>query len=111
MRREKPARSRSSKNPKNPKRQIIVAAAANHISRQVEDDPRKTTSMDSLVRSRESVAELEWDDAGIQMKEDEEEEGRRLWRRQAQQFEHSIVRWVKKLSNMRNSEVSLPLKV
>ena len=57
------------------------------------------------------MAELEWDDAGIQMKEDEEEEGRRLWRRQAQQFEHSIVRWVKKLSNMRNSEVSLPLKV
>ena len=57
------------------------------------------------------MAELEWDDAGIQMKEDEEEEGRRLWRRQAQQFEHSIVRWVNKLSDMSDSEVSLPLKV
>ena len=67
--------------------------------------------MDSLVRSRESVAELEWDDAGIQMKEDEEEEGRRLWRRQAQQFEHSIVRWVNKFSDMDDREVTLSLTV
>jgi len=56
----------------------------------LKDDSAKTTLKDDLVKSRESVAELEWDDAGIQLNDDLGPD--QFWRNQGHEFDHSILR-------------------
>jgi len=67
-----------------------------------EKPPRKTReksfrkaqdvrTTDDILKSRESVVDLEWDDAGIQLNEDTDQE--QFWRYQGQAFEHSILRF------------------
>lgn len=47
-----------------------------------------------LGKSRESVAELEWDDAGIQL-QDEGALPDQFWTIQGHAFEHSILRYIR----------------